>query len=108
MNEQEYAVLDRIERGRSVFRPLDTSPEARDAFRRVVDRLLHLRATGLIRLDESRILKAADGSVEKVGPCDLTPAGIAALSNRRMLGDPPPPAPLPGAGRILRSDDPDR
>lgn len=83
MDEGTFKVLGQIEGGRHVFRPLGDTQEHREAFEREVERLLHLRAIGLIRLEESRIKKSPDGTYESAGPCDLTPAGIAALSNSR-------------------------
>lgn len=86
MDQTEYDILVRIERGGQVFRPDSRSPEDRAAFQVVVDHLLRLRGTGLIRLPEGRLMRAQDGSYLMAGPCDLTPAGIAALAKDRSLG----------------------
>ena len=79
-----------IEKGGHVFRPADHSVEGRAAFQRTVDQLLRLRGIGLVRLPEGKVMQATDGSYLMAGPCDLTPAGIAALAKDRSLGPRPP------------------
>lgn len=108
MEQDEFELLEQIERGSRVFRPESKTPEARTAFQALVERLFHLRAVGLIRLADGRVMRAQDGSYLLVGPCDLTPAGIAALSNDRRLGERPPTLPRkdPGTpGRSIRPED---
>jgi hypothetical protein len=90
VDQTDYELLAAIERSGRVFRPEGGTPEARAAFQGLVERLLHLRAVGLIRMADGRIMKAQDGSYLMAGPCDLTAAGIAALSNDRRLGERPP------------------
>ena len=90
-----------IEKGRQVFKPADQSEEGRASFQHTVDHLRRLRGVGLIRLPDSKIMRAEDGSYLMAGPCDLTPAGIAELAKDRGLGPRPPQG---GAGR-QRSED---
>ena len=86
MDQTDYDLLTQIERGGHAFKPDDRTVEARAAFQGTVVRLLHLRGIGLIRLPEGRLMRAANGDYLMAGPCDLTPAGIAALSKDRSLG----------------------
>jgi ketosteroid isomerase-like protein len=79
----DFEVLEEVERGGRVFRPSGSSDMSRAAFQYTVDHLLSLRAMGLIRLLDSRVMRAADGSYLRAGPCDLTPAGVAALAVAR-------------------------
>jgi ketosteroid isomerase-like protein len=79
----DFEVLEKVERGGRVFRPSGSSDMSRAAFQYTVDHLLSLRAMGLIRLLDSRVMRAADGSYIWAGPCDLTPAGVAALAVAR-------------------------
>ena len=90
VDQTDYDLLSLIERGGHVFRPKGRWTEGRAAFQALVEHLLHLRAIGLIRLPEGRLMRAEDGSYLMAGPCDLTPAGIAALSQDRSLGPRPP------------------
>jgi ketosteroid isomerase-like protein len=78
-----FEVLEKVERGGRVFLPSDSSDLSRNAFQYTVDHLLSLRAMGLIRLLDSRVMRAANGSYLRAGPCDLTPAGVAALAAAR-------------------------
>ena len=64
--------------------------ESRAGFQRTIDQLLKLRGIGLVRLPEGKVMRAKDGSYLMAGPCDLTPAGVAALANERSLGPRPP------------------
>jgi hypothetical protein len=89
MNDEEYRLLARIERGDSVFRPAGPAGEERAAFQQTVAQLLQLRQRGWIRLPEGRIGRSKDGSYIVVGPCDLTPDGIEALRQDRRLGPRP-------------------
>jgi hypothetical protein len=96
MDQTAYDLLTQIERGGHVFRPESRSAEGRAAFQAVIEHLLQLRARGLIRLPEGRLMRAADGSYLLAGPCDLTPAGVEALAKDRRLGErPPSPGDLP-------------
>lgn len=90
MDQADFELLEMIERGRNVFKPTDPSAESRAAFQHTLDQLLRLRETGLVRLQDGRIMRAKDGSYLMAGPCDLTPAGIAALAKDRSLGQRPP------------------
>ncbi len=54
-----------------------------------------------VRLAEGKVMRAKDGSCLMAGPCDLTPAGIAALAKDRSLGPRPPQG---GAGRLWRKE----
>jgi hypothetical protein len=89
MDDEDYRLLTRIERGESVFRPAGSSAEERGAFQQLVARLLKLRERGWIRLPEGRISQGEDGSYMMVGPCDLTVAGSEALKQDRRLGPRP-------------------
>ena len=97
MNQADFELLEMIEKGHHVFRPTDQSVESRAGFQRTVDQLLKLRGIGLVRLPEGKVMRAKDGSYLMAGPCDLTPAGIAALAKDRSLGPRPPQG---GAGRL--------
>lgn len=101
VNQEDFELLEMIERGRQVFRPTDHSAEGRVAFQRLVDHLLRLRSVGFVRLPEGRVMRAKDGSYMMAGPCDLTPAGIAALAKDRSLGPRPPQG---GAGGLWRKE----
>ncbi len=96
MENADFELLDKVEKGGRIFRPRDGSDLGRAAFQHTVDRLLSLRAVGLIRLHDGRLMRAGDGSYLLAGPCDLTPAGVAALVNDRRLG--PRPSVKRGAG----------
>lgn len=91
MDQTDYDLLTQIEQGGHTFKPKDRTAEARAAFQDTVQRLLHLRGIGLIRLSEGKLMRAENGTYLMAGPCDLTPAGIVALSKDRGLG--PRPAP---------------
>jgi hypothetical protein len=86
MEDADFELLEKIEQGGRIFRPRDSSDIGRAAFQHTVDRLLSLRAVGLIRLLDGRILRAANGSSLLAGPCDLTLTGVAALADGRRLG----------------------
>lgn len=90
MDQTDFELLERIERGGYVFRPHNRSEEERAAFQQKVADLLRLRGIGLIRLLEGKLMRAEDGSYLMAGPCDLTPAGIAELAKDRRLGPRPP------------------
>ena len=90
MDQADYEVLERIERGGYVFKPRDQSEESHAAFQQTVEQLLRLRAVGLVRFSEGRIMRTESGVYLMVGPCDLTPGGVAALSHDRSLGPRPP------------------
>jgi ketosteroid isomerase-like protein len=79
----DFEVLEEVERDGRVFLPSDDSAGSRNAFQYTVDHLLSLRAQGLIRLVDSHVIRATDGSYLRAGPCDLTPAGVAALAAAR-------------------------
>jgi ketosteroid isomerase-like protein len=83
MDDADFELIEKVERGGRVFQPSDSSDMSRDAFQYTVDHLLSLRAMGLIRLLDSGVMRAADGSYLRAGPCDLTPAGVAALAVAR-------------------------
>jgi hypothetical protein len=89
VDQTDYDLLTQIEQGGHTFKPKDRTAEARAAFQDTVERLLHLRGIGLIRLPEGKLMRAGNGHYLMAGPCDLTPAGIAALSNDRRLGERP-------------------
>jgi hypothetical protein len=91
VEQADFELLERVEAGH-VFRPEDRSDVSRAAFQHTVQRLLSLRAVGLIRLLDGRLMRAADGSYLMAGPADLTPAGVAALAQDRRLGPRPPTA----------------
>jgi hypothetical protein len=91
VDQTDYDLLTRIEQGGHTFKPEDRTPEARAAFQGTVERLLHLRGIGLIRLPEGRLMRTASGEYLLAGPADLTPAGVAALSKDRSLGPRPDP-----------------
>jgi hypothetical protein len=101
MDQTDYDLLARIERGSHVFRPRSGSAEDRAAFQAVIEHLIYLRGTGLIRLPEGRLMRSEDGSYLMAGPCDLTTAGIAALSKDRSLGPRPPQS---GPGRLWKGE----
>jgi hypothetical protein len=101
VDQADYDLLEMIEKGRNVFQPTDHSVEGRVAFQHMVDQLLRLRSVGFVRLPEGRVMRAQDGSYLMAGPCDLTPAGIAALAKDRSLGPRPPQG---GAGRLWRKE----
>ena len=101
MNQADFELLEMIEKGRHVFQPTDHSMEGRAAFQHTIDHLLRLRGIGLVRLPEGKVMRAKDGSCLMAGPCDLTPAGIAALAKDRSLGPRPPQG---GAGRLWRKE----
>ena len=90
MENTDFELLEKMENGGHVFRPQDTSDVGRAAFQHAVDRLLLLRDVGLLRLLDSRLMRAPDGSCLMAGPCDLTPAGVAALTDDHRLGPRPP------------------
>jgi hypothetical protein len=90
VDQEDFELLEMIEKGGQVFRPTDRSVEGRAAFQSLVDNLLRLRSIGLVRLPEGRVMRSEDGSYLMAGPCDLTPAGIAALAKDRSLGPRPP------------------
>lgn len=98
MDEADFELLERIEQGGHIFRPTDQSRDARIAFQRDIDNLLRLRGVGLVSLPERRLMRAEDGSYLMAGPCDLTPAGVAALTHDRSLGPRPPRKTQPRAG----------
>ena len=85
MEDSDFELLETIENGGRVFRPRDSSDVSRAAFQHTVDRLLSLRAVGLIRLLDGRLMRATNGSYPQAGPCDLTPAGVAALTDDRRV-----------------------
>jgi hypothetical protein len=86
MDDEEYRLLTRIERGESVFRPAGSSAEERGAFQQLVEQLLQLRQRGWIRLPDGRISQAGDGTYMVAGACDLTTEGAAAVKHDRRLG----------------------
>ena len=90
MEHADLELLEQIEKGGRVFRPRDNSDVSRAAFRVTVARLLSLRALGLVRLLDARLMRAADGAYLLAGPCDLTPTGVAALRYDRQLRPRPP------------------
>lgn len=92
MDQLDFELLELIGQGGYIFRPADPSAESRAVFRQTVEDLLRLRAFGLVRFSDGRVMIAGDGSYLMVGPCDLTPAGIAALARDRRLGPRPPTA----------------
>ena len=87
MDDEEFRLLARIERGEAVFRPTESTPEARQLFQTSAARLLELRQRWWIRFPEGRVSQSADGSYMMVGPCDLTIKGAEALERDRRLGD---------------------
>ncbi len=89
MDDEEYRLLARIERGDSVFRVSDSTPDAKRSFQATVARLLALRMRGWIRLPAGRISVGKDGMYIMAGPCDLTPDGAEALEQDRRLGPRP-------------------
>ena len=95
MDQPDFELLERIEQGGHVFKPADRSGESREAFQETVDQLLRLRAVGLISFPDGRIMRAEDGTCLMIGPCDLTPAAVAALARDRRLGPRPPHKPTP-------------
>jgi hypothetical protein len=101
VEQEDFELLEMIEKGRQIFRPTDHSAEGRAAFQYLIDHLLRLRSIGFVRLPEGRVMRAKDGSYMMAGPCDLTPAGIAALAKDRSLGPRPPQR---GTGRLWRMD----
>jgi CheY-like chemotaxis protein len=90
MEHADLELLEQIEKGGRVFRPRDNSDVSRTAFRVTVARLLSLRALGLVRLLDARLMRAADGAYLLAGPCDLTQTGVAALRYHRQLRPRPP------------------
>lgn len=86
MDDEVYAILVRIESGQNIFRPENGAEEGRAAFQHLVNHLLDLRAIGLIGFADGRITRGVEGAFILVGPCDLTPAGLAALGRDRALG----------------------
>lgn len=86
MTQDEYDLLDRIDRGESVFRPDDSGPGARTAFAVTVRALLALRADGWVEFPDARISRDAQGWPLQAGPCDVTEAGRRALAENRGLG----------------------
>jgi hypothetical protein len=90
METTDLELLEKMEQGGRVFRPRDTSDVGRAAFQHTVDHLLSLRDVGLVRLLDSRLMRAPRGSYLMAGPCDLTQAGVAALADDRRLGARPP------------------
>jgi ketosteroid isomerase-like protein len=79
----DLELLEKVEKGGRVFRPDDSSDMSRAEFQYTVDHLLSLRAVGLIRLLDNGVIRAANGSYLRAGPCDLTPEGVAALAVAR-------------------------
>ena len=67
MENTDFELLEKMEKGGHVFRPQDTSDLGRAAFQHAVDRLLSLRDIGLIRLLDSRLMRAPDGSCLMAG-----------------------------------------
>jgi len=96
-----FEVLKEVERDGRVFLPSDSSDMSRNAFQYTVDHLLSLRAMGLIRLLDSDVIRATDGSYLRAGPCDLTPAGVAALAAARD-SDPTAPSATTTAGATVQ------
>ena len=90
MEHADLELLGQIEKGGRVFRPRDNSDVSRAAFRATVARLLSLRALGLVRVLDARLMRASDGAYLLAGPCDLTQTGVAALRYHRQLRPRPP------------------
>jgi hypothetical protein len=86
MDDEDYRLLARIERGESVFRATESTPEARQQFQTTVARLIELRQRGWIRFSDGRVSQSQDGTYIAVGPCDLTPKGADVLERDRRLG----------------------
>ncbi|HEY7564710.1 MAG TPA: hypothetical protein VIA81_07290 [Acidimicrobiia bacterium] len=91
-DHRDFDLLQRIEQSGHVLRPASGSEEDRAAFQETVDNLLRLRGLGLVRFPDRRLARDKDGFYTAAGPCDLTPAGIAALSNHRRLAPQRPPS----------------
>jgi hypothetical protein len=89
MDDEDYRLLARIERGASVFRPAESAPEAKQLFQVTVARLLELRQREWIHFSHGRVSQSQDGTYMAVGPCDLTPKGADALERDRRLGPRP-------------------
>jgi hypothetical protein len=76
LSGDEMQLLKRCGQGR-IFRPSDSS----EPFVITVERLLRLRDMGLIRLDDSRIVRSRLGRYLLAGPCVLTEAGRWTLAH---------------------------
>jgi hypothetical protein len=85
LSDEEVRLLSLAEYGHT-YRPSDAFDGDFDA---LVERLLGLRARGLLRLDDGRIMKSQLGRYLTAGPCDLTEAGRQALECDRGLGPRP-------------------
>ena len=86
LSEAEFDLLDRIDRGKQIFRVKLRTREALKEFDEEVERLLSFRDRGWIRLEDRHISRTASGQYLAVGPCELTPAGREALDRDRRLG----------------------
>jgi hypothetical protein len=82
LSDEEVRLLALAEYGRT-YRPSDAFDGDFDA---LVERLLQLRARGLLRLDPGRVMRSQRGTCLMAGPCDLTDAGRRALERDRGLG----------------------
>jgi hypothetical protein len=85
LSDADVRLLTLAEKGHT-FRSKDA---AEGVFDVLVDHLRQLRDRGLIRLDESRIMRSQLGTYIMAGPCDLTEAGREELERDRCLGPRP-------------------
>jgi hypothetical protein len=96
MDRLAYQLLSWIAAGNAVFRPRDTTAEAQEEFREVVQTLGRLRDKGWVNYLSSHMSETTPGTYLAVGPVLLTPRGETALQRDRRLGERPPwPAALP-------------
>jgi two-component system, chemotaxis family, chemotaxis protein CheY len=82
LSEEDVRLLGLAQHGYT-FRPSDVKG---GDFGGLVQQLRQLRARGLLRLDEGRIMMSQSGAYLMAGPCDLTELGRQALERDRRLG----------------------
>jgi hypothetical protein len=96
MDRLAYQLLSWIAAGNAVLRPRDTTAQAQEEFREVVQTLGRLRDKGWVNYLSSHMSETGSGTYLAVGPVLLTPEGETALQRDRRLGERPPwPGALP-------------
>ncbi len=90
MDDLDYELLAWLERGNSVFSPVEPTDESRREFQDTARRILQLRERGMLQVAATHVSQTESGEYMLIGPCALSAEGRASLAKDRRLGPRPP------------------